>query len=89
MCQFTVDFAAVEDAHGIAFDDYFAVGARGAASRWPTTGWSKSRRTRITVTPRGRLLVRTVAMVFDRFLREQRERASLLARHLIARRRPA
>jgi len=28
------------------------------------------------VTPRGRLLVRNVAMVFDRFLREQQKRAS-------------
>jgi oxygen-independent coproporphyrinogen-3 oxidase len=28
----------------------------------------------IKVTPRGRFLVRTVAMVFDRYLREQRER---------------
>ena len=30
---------------------------------------------RHTVTPRGRLLVRSVAMVFDRYLREQREQA--------------
>jgi oxygen-independent coproporphyrinogen-3 oxidase len=29
----------------------------------------------ITVTPLGRLLVRSVAMVFDRYLREQREAA--------------
>ena len=29
----------------------------------------------LVVTPRGRLLVRTVAMVFDRYLREQRDRA--------------
>jgi len=30
----------------------------------------------ITVTPRGRLLVRNVAMVFDRYLRQDRERRS-------------
>jgi oxygen-independent coproporphyrinogen-3 oxidase len=28
----------------------------------------------ITVTPKGRLLVRNVAMVFDRYLRQDRER---------------
>jgi oxygen-independent coproporphyrinogen-3 oxidase len=30
----------------------------------------------ITVTPAGRLLVRRVCMVFDRYLRERRERAT-------------
>ena len=28
----------------------------------------------ITVTPKGRLLVRNIAMVFDRYLRQDRER---------------
>jgi oxygen-independent coproporphyrinogen-3 oxidase len=30
----------------------------------------------IVVTPKGRLLVRTICMVFDRYLRETRARAS-------------
>jgi oxygen-independent coproporphyrinogen-3 oxidase len=30
----------------------------------------------IVVTPKGRLLVRVICMVFDRYLREARERAS-------------
>jgi len=30
----------------------------------------------IRVTPKGRLLVRSICMVFDRYLRERRERAS-------------
>jgi oxygen-independent coproporphyrinogen-3 oxidase len=31
---------------------------------------------KVTVTPAGRLLVRRVCMVFDRYLRERRERAT-------------
>ena len=72
MCHFSVDFAAIESAHGISFGDYFAPELDGARRRWPPTGSSRSRRTRISVTSRGRLLVRTVAMVFDRYLRAQR-----------------
>jgi len=71
MCQFTVDFATIGSAHHISFGDYFgaeldeleALAADGLVEVAPD---------RITVTSRGRLLVRTVAMVFDRYLRVQR-----------------
>jgi len=45
-----------------------------AQSKWPTwlAGWPHDA---IAVSVRGRLLMRTVAMVFDRFLRGQREKA--------------
>jgi oxygen-independent coproporphyrinogen-3 oxidase len=75
MCQFTVGVAAIEAAHDITFGDYFAV-ELGALKPLADDGLVEIGRDRITVTPRGRLLVRTVAMVFDRFLREQRQRAS-------------
>jgi len=75
MCHFTLGFAAVEAAHGIAFRDYFAV-ELAALQPLADDGLVEMAPDRITVTPRGRLLVRNVAMVFDRFLREQRERAS-------------
>jgi len=75
MCQFTVGFAAVEAAHGIAFGDYFALEIA-ALQPLAADGLVEIAADRISVTARGRLLVRTVAMVFDRFLREQRERAS-------------
>jgi oxygen-independent coproporphyrinogen-3 oxidase len=74
MCHFTVEFAAIEAAHGIAFDRTFA--AELAALRpLADDGLVEIARDRIDVTPRGRLLVRSVAMTFDRYLREERERA--------------
>ena len=74
MCKFTVDFAAIEAAHGIVFDESFAVEL---ASLRPLAddGLVEIQPDRITVTPSGRLLVRTIAMTFDRFLRNDRERA--------------
>jgi oxygen-independent coproporphyrinogen-3 oxidase len=77
MCRFELSIEAIEIAHLIDFGQYFAdecerlkeLEAEGLVKLEP--GW-------ISVTPRGRLLVRTVAMVFDRHLArgEQRERYS-------------
>lgn len=79
MCHFELSIESVEIAHLIKFKDYFAyeleklveLQQEGLVSMEP--GW-------INVTPRGRLLVRTIAMVFDKNLRrgEQRERFSKL-----------
>jgi len=74
MCHFSVRFAAIEAAHGIAFGEYFAVELE-ALKALAKDGLIEIAPDRVTVTPHGRLLVRTVAMVFDRFLRDQRERA--------------
>lgn len=73
MCHFTLSIEAVEIAHLIDFKSYFD--AELAALREMeeaglvqiSDGW-------ITVLPRGRLLVRAIAMVFDRYLRADRER---------------
>jgi oxygen-independent coproporphyrinogen III oxidase len=73
MCHCAVSFAAIESRHGIAFSDYFAV-ELDALKPLAADGLVTTTEEGITVTPRGRLLVRTVAMVFDRYLREQRER---------------
>lgn len=77
MCRFELSIEAIEIAHLIRFDDYFAdeldrlktLEQEGLVTIAPD--W-------ITVTPVGRLLVRTIAMVFDRYLAhgEQRERFS-------------
>ena len=77
MCHFELSIESIEIAHLIRFDDYFAdellrltvLAGEDLVALEP--GW-------ITVTPRGRLLVRTIAMVFDRYLSrgEQRERYS-------------
>ena len=77
MCHFELSIEAIEIAHLIRFSDYFAeewkrleeLEREGLVNLEP--GW-------INVTPRGRLLVRTIAMIFDRYLTrgEQRERFS-------------
>ena len=74
MCQFTVSFGRVENAHAISFRDYFATELE-SLEPLADDGLVEIASDAITVTPLGRLLVRTVAMVFDRYLREQREAA--------------
>ena len=74
MCHFTLEFKAVEAAHGIVFADYFAT-ELAALQPLAENGLIDLTPDRIDVTPRGRLLVRRVAMTFDRYLREQQEKA--------------
>ncbi len=74
MCNFELDFAAVEAQYGIRFKEYF--GPDLAAVRpLAQDGLVDLGESRLTVTPRGRLLVRTVAMQFDRHLREAQQGA--------------
>lgn len=74
MCHFQVSFDAFGEAWGISFEDYFAEELAAlqdaemaplcrVADRW------------LTVTSRGRMLVRVLAMTFDRHLRERRTAA--------------
>jgi oxygen-independent coproporphyrinogen-3 oxidase len=74
MCDFDLDFAAAEVRHGIVFAEYFAP-ELAALQPLAADGLVELSEHAIRVTPRGRLLVRTVAMQFDRYLREARERA--------------
>ena len=74
MCGSKVDFGAISSAHGVEFRDYFAT-ELDALAPLAADGLVELGPESIVVTPRGRLLMRTVAMVFDRHLREQRERA--------------
>jgi oxygen-independent coproporphyrinogen-3 oxidase len=75
MCEFSLDYASVEHKHGLRFADYFApeltalqaLAADGLVALLPSG---------LSVTPRGRLLVRIVAMAFDRHLRDARAHAS-------------
>ena len=73
MCQFTVSVPAIEAAHGIVFGEYFAV-ELDALEPMRDDGLLDIAAGSITVTPRGRLLVRNIAMVFDQFLREPKQR---------------
>ncbi len=74
MCHFELSIESIEIAHLIDFKSYFAdeladlaemekAGLLTIDSQW------------ITVEPRGRMLVRAIAMVFDRYLRSDRQRA--------------
>jgi oxygen-independent coproporphyrinogen-3 oxidase len=75
MCEFRLDYRAVERTHGIRFDERFAT-ELAALAPLAADGLVELRADGLNVTARGRMLVRTVAMVFDRHLREARERAS-------------
>ncbi len=75
MCHFELSIESIEIAHLIDFKKYFAAeleslhdmehaGLVDVSAQW------------LTVLPRGHLLVRAIAMVFDRYLRHDRERKS-------------
>jgi oxygen-independent coproporphyrinogen-3 oxidase len=74
-CQFRLSIDAIERAHGIDFSSYFAPELQ-ELKKLEHDGLVKLRRDCVEVTPKGRLLVRIVCMVFDRHLREGRQQAS-------------
>ncbi len=67
MCQFSLRFDAFEAAYGIRFDAAFASELERLKSL-EADGLVKVNRDGIDVLPAGRLLVRNVAMIFDRYL---------------------
>lgn len=69
MCRFEVDIEAIETDHRIAFDRYFR-GELIELDELAQDGLVTLGQGRITVTPQGRLLVRSICMLFDRYLRE-------------------
>jgi oxygen-independent coproporphyrinogen-3 oxidase len=74
MCDFELRFRDIEASHDIRFAERFA-GELEALAPLAADGLVELSPDRIRVTPRGRLLVRHVAMIFDRHLREAAERA--------------
>ncbi|MCX7945438.1 MAG: oxygen-independent coproporphyrinogen III oxidase [Hydrogenophilus sp.] len=70
MCHFTVRFAEVEEAFGVVFTDYFAP-ELAALEEMAAVGLVAVDEEEVRVLPKGRLLVRVVAMVFDRYLRTE------------------
>jgi oxygen-independent coproporphyrinogen III oxidase len=73
-CHFRVSIESIEDAHLIDFHKYFAAelaDLRALANE----GLVELSPDWIVVTGRGRLLVRAICMVFDRYLREKQEQA--------------
>lgn len=75
MCQFCVSIEAIELAHLLDFRKAFATELT-ELRRLADDGLVEVGEEWIRVTPRGRLLVRSVCMVFDRYLRERERRAT-------------
>ncbi len=73
MCHFELSIESIEIAHLIDFRQYFAPELE-ALHEMEAAGLLKVEPEWITVQPSGRLLVRAIAMVFDRYLRVERER---------------
>jgi oxygen-independent coproporphyrinogen-3 oxidase len=74
-CNFRLEVEAIERKFGVDFGDYFAqelADLRHLAG----DGLVELAPHEIVVTPRGRLLVRSICMVFDRYLREKRAGAT-------------
>lgn len=74
MCHFELSIESIEIAHLIKFREYFADELEDLKAM-EAGGLVKIDDDWISVMPAGRLLVRGIAMVFDRYLRADRERA--------------
>jgi oxygen-independent coproporphyrinogen III oxidase len=74
-CHFRVSIESIELSYLIDFRKYFAA-ELADLRKLVDEGLIELAPDWIIVTPKGRLLVRTLCMVFDRYLRERRERAS-------------
>jgi len=73
ICDFELDFAAVGKRHDIDFDSYFAAEVE-RLTRMEEDGLLDLDASGIRVKPAGRLLIRNVCMVFDRYLRGETPR---------------
>jgi oxygen-independent coproporphyrinogen III oxidase len=73
MCQFELSKEAIEIAHLIEFDRYFATELEELRA-FESDGLLTLEDRWINVTAKGRLLVRNICMVFDKYLRADRKR---------------
>lgn len=72
MCDFELQVAPLEQAHGIDFQGYFAT-ELGKLALLAADGLLTIEPGRLKVTPKGRLLIRNICMVFDRYLNPMAE----------------
>lgn len=70
ICHFELNKAKVEQAYAIVFDDYFATELN-ALALMQTDGLVKLETRQIIVQDAGKLMIRNICMVFDRYLREK------------------
>ena len=73
MCHFELAIESIEDAYRVEFERYFAA-ELADLRELESLGLVEIGGERIAVTPRGRLVVRGIAMVFDRYLRQAETR---------------
>jgi oxygen-independent coproporphyrinogen-3 oxidase len=72
MCHFSLSKEAIEVGHLVSFDRYFAAELR-ELREFAALGLLEVEDGWITVTQKGRFLVRSICMVFDRYLRHDHE----------------
>ncbi len=72
ICHFTLNLDAIARAHGIGFADYFAA-ELADLNVMQQDGLIEMDEKSIRVKPAGKLLIRNICMVFDRYLREKQE----------------
>jgi oxygen-independent coproporphyrinogen-3 oxidase len=73
ICHFMLDIGAIERAHGIRFADYFAT-ELAALQTMQQDGLLEVDAAAIRVRPAGKLLIRNICMVFDRYLRTKQDK---------------
>jgi len=80
MCHFEVSKEAIETTYMIKFDEYFKT-ELAALKQFEDEGLAENSAEWVNVTSRGKLLVRAIAMQFDRYLRsdERQRRYSKIA----------
>jgi oxygen-independent coproporphyrinogen-3 oxidase len=75
MCNFELSINSLEIAYPIVFREYFAPEME-KLKQLEEDGLINIEPEWITVEPKGRLLIRNICMVFDRYLTQDREKAA-------------
>ena len=70
LCHTVIDKREIEREFGISFDEYFAPELR-QLDEFRGDGLAETSAKEIRVTPLGRVFIRNLGMIFDRYLREQ------------------
>lgn len=82
ICQFKLDFKTIEARCGIHFADYFAVELE-ALQPLVADGLLELDTTGITISNAGRLLIRSVCMIFDAYLKKEAQNTAPLYSRII------
>jgi len=75
ICQFDLNFASIAQRHSIVFQDYFAQ-ELAALAPMQADGLLTLNAEGIEVLPAGRLLIRNICMVFDKYLAQKQQQFS-------------